>query len=102
MKHSEETRAKALEMMKESGVSKTHEEMGISLQTLYKWRNDEKKTLSASTLIQEDGKAVLEARQALADSEAAWADERERLVAENMKLREENAKLRGALRALVS
>lgn len=101
MKHSEETRRNALEMIERDGVAKTHEATGISMQTLYKWRSDAKKAAQPEQVRTVDEQAVAAAREALAQSEAAWADEREKLTAENAKLRAENAKLRDALRALL-
>ena len=37
-----ETKAKALQRMKEIGAQKTHEELNISTQTLYKWQREAK------------------------------------------------------------
>lgn len=35
-----ETKAKALQMLKELGAQKTHDELKISTQTLYKWQRE--------------------------------------------------------------
>ena len=81
MKHSEEIRTQALDMMEREGVAKTHEAMGISMQTLYKWRNGAKgANVAAVTTQAVDEKAIEEARRTLAASEAAWADEKEKLM----------------------
>lgn len=66
MKHTEETRRNALAMMKEIGAQKTHEATGISMMTLYKWRNAEANaTQSAAT----DSSVVDAARKLLAEGD---------------------------------
>ncbi|MCL1854612.1 MAG: transposase [Clostridia bacterium] len=42
-RYSEDIKKQALESMKAIGVKRTGEEMGLSIQTLYKWRNDVKR-----------------------------------------------------------
>ena len=41
-RYSEDLKKEALESIKAIGVKRTGEEMGLSIQTLYKWRNDAK------------------------------------------------------------
>lgn len=101
MKHSNETKARALEMMRREGVAKTNEEMGITKATLYKWRNEEKE-LAASGAAVAFADAIAGAKALLAQSDANWADDKEKLLAENVLLRAENVKLRNALRALLA
>ena len=48
MKYTMEKKAEALARMAEIGVQKTSEEMNISVQTLYKWRNEERDGAEAS------------------------------------------------------
>lgn len=42
-RYGEDIKAQALASIKAVGVKKTSEEMGLSIQTLYKWRNEGKK-----------------------------------------------------------
>ncbi len=99
MKHTDETRARALEMIAREGVGKTSSEMGISTVTLYKWRaqaRQAKETAQASGETQRE-----EARALLEQIDKDYADDNARLAAENTRLREENARLRQALRAML-
>ena len=103
MKHSEKTRAEALEMMAREGVAKTHEKMGITKATLYKWRNEANAPKENVEVASEDkADTVAKARAVLAESEKTWADEKEQLKAEIAALRSENEKLRNALRDLLA
>lgn len=67
MKHTEETRKNALEMMKEIGAQKTHEATGISLMTLYKWRNAEASATQSAAAA--DSSVVDAARKLLAEGD---------------------------------
>jgi len=103
MKYAMEKKTEALARIAEIGVQKTSVEMNISVQTLYKWRN-ERKDGSDAALPSVNTDAL---RQFIQDGEMHTAAIRrlegdaERLRAENTKLRQENARLRVAIKAFI-
>lgn len=99
MHYTDEQRAQALQSIEEIGVAKTGEAMGISVQTLYKWKN--KNQEPAATAGKRRGRKPKDAARALL---AEADDTTARLAAlqeENLRLRETNQKLRKALTALL-
>lgn len=90
MKHTDETRTNALAMMKEIGAQKTHEKTGISMMTLYKWRNADQKASQAAAV--NDSSVVEAARKLLADGD----DQTRQIIALEQKVAElaaQNAQL---------
>jgi len=98
-----EKKAEALACIAEIGVQKTSEEMKISVQTLYKWRN-EVRDGADSAQPNMDTDAM---RQFIQDGEMQAAsikrleDESAKLREENAKLRQENARLKIAIKAFI-
>ena len=90
-KYSDELKRKALESITAIGVKRTGEEMGLSIQTLYKWRSDAKgldgyvvssaKTAEFLPLLKEDDSQETKIRQ---------------LEAENAKLRQTITRMKKA------
>ena len=89
IRYTDEQKAQALQYMSENGAKKTKEKFGISIQTLYKWRNGDdapkpdKVPDEISALLKEDSGAVQKIAQ---------------LEKENLALRTQNEKLKKALR----
>ena len=83
-RYDDETKVKALQMLKEQGAQKTHAEMKISTQTLYKWQREANKASEKveSTEIQQIKKLL---------------DEQESLVTQLEQAHNENARLAQAL-----
>lgn len=97
--YTEEQKAQALQSIQENGVSKTSEAMGISIQTLYKWRSADA-AAPKTTGKRRGPKADTQARKLLAESDDTAA-KLAALQAENTRLRETNLKLRKALAAML-
>lgn len=103
-RYSAEEKQQALARAAEIGVAKTGEEMGIAIQTLYKWRNEEKQ--AAST---QDGLKVQPAASAvdraeikkLIKSNDMYEAKIKTLEEENTQLRQSIAKLKRALMDLI-
>lgn len=98
VRYTEEQKAQALQSVQEIGVAKTSEAMGISLQTLYKWKSQSGEVDATSR--RRSRKAKDDARALLAEAD----DTTVRLAAlqeENLRLREMNQKLRKALAAML-
>lgn len=103
MRYAPETKKKALESIAEFGVKKTQENMKISMQTLYKWKNEGKGAKAPAV-----GKRVVTGRKRNAKkaNETPAAEERkaaaQKLIQEDdlsllqkiMQLEAENAGLR--------
>jgi len=89
MKYTMDKKAEAMARMAAIGVQKTSEEMNISVQTLYKWRN-EAKDASAAGRPSVDADAL----QQLIENEEMHTAAIKRLEGDAGKLREENTKLR--------
>lgn len=100
IRYTDEQKAQALESIQKNGVAKTGEAMGISLQTLYKWKNQNITEETPATGKRRGRKPKEAARALLAETDDTAA----RLTAvqeENLRLRETNQKLRKALAALL-
>lgn len=100
MRHSEETRQNALESIAKVGVRKTHEETGISLQTLYKWRNADKDMRPGTTALSASEK-MSAAKEAIRASDEQLLEKIACIEAENEKLRAANERLKKALMAFI-
>lgn len=96
MRHPEEKRQTALESIAKIGVKKTHEATGISMQTLYKWKNEGKKAspAKAPAAVSEKVKA---AKAVVKASDDQLLEKIAQVEAENAKLRDTNEKLKKAL-----
>ena len=90
-------KANALARMQEVGVKQTGEELGISIQTLYKWRNEEKN--SASSQADLSNAKVEEMIRMLKNDDALEAKLRQ-LESENAELRKSLAQMRRAFVAM--
>lgn len=100
IRYTDEQKAQALESIQQIGVAKTSEAMGISLQTLYKWKSQSGTEETPATGKRRGRKSRETARALLAEADDTTA----RLAAlqeENLRLRETNQKLRKALAALL-
>lgn len=97
VRYTAEQKAQALQFMSENGAKKTKEEYGISIQTLYKWRNGDAPATGKkrgrkpnadklNALLQDDGGAVATIAQ---------------LQKENLALRTQNEKLKKALQSFL-
>ena len=97
VRYTEEQKAQALQYMAENGVQKAKEELGISVQTLYKWRNGgaapkagqkrgRKPSKEVAALLKDDGGAVQKIAQ---------------LEKENLALRTQNEKLKKAIQSFL-
>jgi transposase-like protein len=103
-KYTPAKKAEALVRMSEIGVQKTSEELNISVQTLYKWRNEDQNGsarvaqagLDADALLQ-----VIQNEELHATAVKRLEDEAARLKEENSKLRQENGRLRVAVKAFI-
>lgn len=102
-RYTEEQKAQALASIQEKGVVKTGEEMGISIQTLYKWKSDEKSAGEAQQpkTRGRSRKAAQNAARKLLSQGDDVAEKLAALQAENTRLREMNLKLRKALAAML-
>ncbi len=87
MKHSAETRQQAMELMKQQGAQKTHEQTGISLMTLYKWRRAAEEQCAAETEVQQaENMTVLEAAKKVLAEQVDLQTRVAELEAQNAKL----------------
>ena len=100
IRYTKEQKEAALNRVQEIGVLKTHNEMGISIQTLYKWRSADTTAAPKTTGKRRGPKADTQARKLLAESDDTAA-KLAALQAENTRLRETNLKLRKALAAML-
>lgn len=110
VRYTSEQKADALKMLSEVGAKKTQENLGISLQTIYKWKNEatnadggsakrsakKKKIVSTKASI----KALIASDDGSLASFEALRAENNRLTSENNTLRVTNQKLKKALAAL--
>lgn len=100
MRYTPDIKRKALEMMASVGVNQTSEDMKITKNTLYKWRNEQKaieaeRAATATETAQEAQKA------AVSDEMALQSAVIQRLEEENAALKDQNEKLKKALVALL-
>ena len=103
MKYTVEKKAEALARMTEIGVQKTSERMNISVQTLYKWRNEGKDGVDAGppNVDSDSLRQLIQNGEMHAATVKRLENEAERVREENTKLRQENARLRIAIKAFV-
>ena len=86
-------KANALARMQEVGVKQTGEELGISIQTLYKWRNEDKNSASSQADL---SNAKMEEMIRLLKNDDALEAKIRQLDAENEELRKSLAQMRRA------
>ena len=103
MKYTMEKKAEALARMAEIGVQKTSEMMDISVQTLYKWRNEGKDDSDAGqpNVDTDSLRQFIQNGEMQAAAVSRLEGEVDRMREENAKLRQENARLKIALKAFV-
>ena len=103
MKYTFDKKAEAMARMAAIGVQKTSEEMNISVQTLYKWRNEAKDGASAGQPnVDSDALCRLIENEEMQTAVVKRLEgDTERLRDENAKLRQENAKLKIAIKAFI-
>lgn len=104
-KYSIEQKQEAISLMEKMGVKKTGEELGISIQTLYKWRNEQKDraTGDAQPYADPDDVNQWDDENALLETMSHDALEAKvrQLEEEVEALRQVNARLKKALSALI-
>lgn len=96
-RYAEEIKTQALAKMNSIGVKKTSEEMGLSIQTLYKWRNEGK----APSKAKEQGKGNSAELLQLIKADDNMAKKIEQLEEENTQLRKTVSRLKKALAAMI-
>lgn len=96
-KYSPDKKNAAMERMAEIGVMKTSEELGISVPTLYKWRNEGKESASPVRLNQEDLKDIMGSDPYLEKKVKQFEAENAALREENQALRDKVSKMRKAM-----
>ena len=96
-RYAEEIKTQALAKMNSIGVKKTSEEMGLSIQTLYKWRNEGK----APSKTKEKGKGNSAELLKLIKAEDNMDKKIEQLEEENTQLRKTVSRLKKALAAMI-
>ena len=105
IRYTDEQKAQALQSIQEIGVAKTNEALGISIQTLYKWKNEtgaaQPKTTRTRRKKNVETRDVADVTALLKDDDGA-AEKLAQLEAENLRLRDANAKLRRALAAFLA
>lgn len=99
IRYSAEQKENALKRMQEIGAKKTQEELGISIQTLYKWRTEAMGGVKKYT--GRKSKKHTEDAQALLKDDGALLEKLNRLESENADLLTMNLKLRRALKAFM-
>ena len=92
-------KGEALKRASEIGVAKTGQELGISIQTLYKWKNEAKENAALSGSIVGNGN-VSEALKLLMKDDAN-AQRVKQLEAENQALKETCSGLKNVLAAII-
>ena len=90
-------KSNALARMQEIGVKQTGEELGISIQTLYKWRNEDK---NAATSQADLSNAKMEEMIRLLKNDDALEARLKQLEAENAELRKSLSQMRRAFVAM--
>ena len=98
MKYTPEMKAAALKSIEDIGVAKTAEAMKISVQTLYKWRNEVKAEQSAGK--PKSNSDTVSAKELL-ESDRILLEKIDQLEAENKALRATLMKYRAALAAVL-
>ena len=105
IRYTAEQKESALNRMKEIGAKKTQEELGISIQTLYKWRTEAggnvKKAAPKKAAVTRKSRTQAENVKALLQDDDALLEKLNRLESENAALLAQNLKLKKALKAFV-
>ena len=107
IRYTAEKKEEALNRMKEVGAKKVQEEMGISIQTLYKWRTERGEGVrkpaaskAPKATSRKRKKAAPDVKELLKDDNALL-EKLNRLESENAALLAMNLKLKKALKAFV-
>ena len=98
-RYEKELRGKALARMREVGVKKTGEELGVSIQTLYKWRGEGKER-KIVILNAEEQQEKLDSLIQLLKTEDDMGARVAQLEAENSQMRKSLAQIRRAFMAM--
>ena len=98
-RYEKELRGKALARMREVGVKKTGEELGVSIQTLYKWRGEGKER-KIVILNAEEQQEKLDSLIQLLKTEDDMGVRVAQLEAENSQMRKSLAQIRRAFMAM--
>lgn len=104
MKYTQEKKSAAIARMAEIGVQTTSEEMSISVQTLYKWRNEEGSSAEVPApvpTISDDLKQLIANDRSLEKKIKSLEEENGGLRDEIKGLREANMKMKKAIIALL-
>ena len=103
MKYTMDKKAEAMARMAAIGVQKTSEEMNISVQTLYKWRNEAKNSpFGGQSNVDVDAlRQLIENEEMQAVAIKRLEGEADKLRDENARLRHENARLKIAIKAFI-
>lgn len=98
VRYTDEQKEQALQLAKQIGIPKAGKELGITLQTMYKWAKADKEAAQPAA---PDYSQQENAARALLSEDTCDQDRLAYLEAENARLRQMNDKLRKALRAFV-
>lgn len=101
VRYTQEQKEEALNRVREIGVAKASEELHISVQTLYKWRNEVLVKIKEERQTKEAGELDPSTVKALIDPTIELKARVEALEAENMVLRERNEKMRTLLESML-
>ena len=97
-KYDNDIKATAIAILRKKGVKETSQELGISLQTLYKWRNEDKLFLHSHA---ETPTPKMEEMMRILRNDEIAELEMERLEAENLRLRKTITLIRKAILAML-
>ena len=101
VRYTNEQKAEIMQSIQEIGVAKTKEKFNVSLQTLYKWKNEASDAPKAKRM-RKSAKTVDAANVAeLLKNDGYLNDKINKLEDENARLRDLNAKLKRALSAFI-
>lgn len=101
IRYTAEQKENALNRMQEIGAKKTQEELGISVQTLYKWRTERAGGAPKPAAKEKKAKKQNDDVKALLNDDDALLEKLNRLESENAALLAMNMKLKKALKAFV-
>ena len=95
-RYGEDIKAQALASINAVGVKKTSEEMGLSIQTLYKWRNEGKKPSASKGIKEGKSDDLIQ----IIKEDAGLQKKIQQLEEENANLRKTIARMKKAFAAM--